>query len=704
MARRILLVLVLAALASRRADAQSVTGCNDQQDVPPAFMETVTVTGHRPFRDLATVEYPRRSLIGIAGSASEGALTAKDIEGRPSARPGDLLESVPGLVISQHSGEGKANQYYLRGFNLDHGTDFAVSVAGVPVNMPTHGHGQGWSDVNFLIPELVSGVQFRKGPYSADEGDFSTAGAANINYLNALERPLVQVTVGGLGYDRLLAAASPRIGAGNLLVAFETGTADGPWVTPEDYRRLNGVVRYSSGHTQPAMALTFMGYHARWTATDQVADRAVTDGLIPRFGSLDSSDGGTTHRYSMSAELQRSGTASTTNVLAYGIDSNLDLFSNFTYFLNDPVNGDQFEQVDRRRVFGVRANHRRRTRLSGRVLEQTMGLQVRHDRIGPLGLYATRDRQRLSTTRDDRVQQTSTGLYYQSELEITDRFRMSAGLRGDIYHFEVRSSLPENSGLDTTGLVSPKLGVVFAPSNTIEVYGNVGYGFHSNDARGVTITIDPVTRAQAERVTPLARTRGAEIGVRSILVPRLQTTVAVWGLTLDSELVFVGDAGTTEAGRPSRRFGVEWANYYSVRPWLTLDADLSWSSARFTDGDPIGSEIPGAVRHVASVGLSVTDRRFSGQLRVRYLGPRPLVEDGRVEASRSILVNAEAGYRIARGMRLVTDVLNLFDARASDIEYYYRSRLPDEPVTGIDDVHTHPVAPRTARVSLRFDF
>jgi len=704
MARRIFPVLVLATLATRAADTQSVTGCNDPQDVPPAFTDTVTVTGHRPFRDLATVEDPRRSLIGIAGSASEGALTAKDVEGRPSARPGDLLESVPGLVISQHSGEGKANQYYLRGFNLDHGTDFAVAVAGVPVNMPTHGHGQGWSDVNFLIPELVSGVQFKKGPYYADEGDFSTAGAANIIYANALERPLVQVTVGGLGYDRLLAAASPRIGAGNLLVAFETGTADGPWVTSEDYRRLNGVVRYGRGNTQQAMALTFMGYHARWTATDQVADRAVTEGLIPRFGSLDSSDGGETHRYSMSAELQRSGAASTTKVLAYGIDSNLDLFSNFTYFLDDPVNGDQFEQVDRRRVFGVLANHRRRTKLSGRVLEQTMGLQVRHDRIGPLGLYATRARQRLSTTRDDRVQQTSSGLYYQSELEFTDRFRVSAGLRGDVYHFDVRSNLSENSGIDTTGLVSPKLGVVFAPSTTIEVYGNVGYGFHSNDARGATMTIDPVTRTQAERVTPLVRTRGAEIGVRSILVPKLQTTVAVWGLTLDSELVFVGDAGTTEAGRPSRRFGVEWANYYSVRPWLTLDADLSWSSARFTDGDPIGSEIPGAVRHVASVGVSVTDRRFSGQLRVRYLGPRPLVEDGRVEAARSILVNAEAGYRIARGMRLVTDVLNLFDARASDIEYYYRSRLPDEPVTGVDDVHTHPVAPRTARVSLRFDF
>ena len=193
--------------------------------------------------------------------------------------------------------------------------------------------------------------------------------------------------------------------------------------------------------------------------------------------------------------------------------------------------------------------------------------------------------------------------------------------------------------------------------------------------------------------------------MRSILIPKVQTTVAVWGLALDSELVFVGDAGTTEAGRPSRRFGVEWANYYSPRPWLLMDADISWSSARFTDDDPVGWHIPGAVRQVASAGISINElRRFSGGLRLRYLGPRPIVEDASVQAKRSLLINAEAGYRVARGTHLVLDLLNLFDARASDIDYYYPSRLPGEPVAGVEDVHTHPVAPRTARVSLRVDF
>jgi hypothetical protein len=673
--------------------------------LPLALTAEVVVTGHRTFRNLAEVDNPAENLIGVADAASEGAVTAKAFENRPLLRPGEVLETIPGVVISQHSGEGKANQYYLRGFNLDHGTDFAVSVAGMPVNMPTHGHGQGWSDVNFLIPELVSGVQFKKGPYYAEEGDFSTAGAANINYVSFLARPLVRVTGGGDRFGRVLAAASPRVGSGHLLVALETGHNDGPWENPEGYQRVNGVLRYSRGDTRQGFSITAMGYDAQWTATDQVPSRAIEAGLISRFGTLDRSDGGQTHRYTLSAEMQRSGTSDTTKFVAYAMDYRLGLFSNFTYALNDPVNGDQFEQVDERRVFGGRVSHRRRARWLGRPVEHRFGVQVRHDQIGALGLYSTRQRQRLATTREDRVRQTSTGVYYQGEFEFTDTFRATAGLRGDLYRFVVRSDRPENAGTDVADLLSPKFGVVFAPSRKLEFYGNFGYGYHSNDGRGATITVDPVTGDPADRVAPLARTRGGEFGVRTILVPKLQTTIAVWGLSLDSELVFVGDAGTTEAGRPSRRVGVEWANYYSPRPWLTLDADLSWSSARFTDRDPAGAEIPGAVRQVASVGASMNDlHRVSGGFRVRYLGPRPLIEDASVRSRRSLLVNLEAGYRLAPRTRIVLDVVNLFDSRDSDIDYYYTSRLPGEPAQGVDDIHTHPLQPRTARVSLRFDF
>jgi len=673
--------------------------------LPLAFAADVTVSGHRTFRNLADADHPAASLIGLAGAASEGAVTAKQLEHRPLTRPGEVLETVPGLAISQHSGEGKANQYYLRGFNLDHGTDFAVNVAGVPVNMPTHGHGQGWSDVNFLIPELISGVQFKKGPYYAEEGDFSTAGAATINYVSFLDRPLVRLTGGGDGFGRIVAAASPRLGVGHLLVAMETGRNDGPWENPERYRRLNGVVRYSQGDSRQGFSITAMGYDAQWTATDQVPQRAVQEGAISRFGTLDASNGGATHRYTLSAEVQRSGVSDTTKVVGYVMNSGLDLFSNFTYFLNDPVNGDQFEQVDKRVVVGGRATHRRQVEWLGRTLEHGIGLQARYDHIGALGLYSTRRRERLAGIRDDRVGQSSIALHYQGQIEFTDRFRATGGVRGDVYRFAVHSNRPENSGIDTAGLLSPKLGVVFAPWRRLELYGNYGHGFHSNDARGATLAVDPSTGGQVDRVTPLARTRGGEFGLRTILVPRVQTTVAVWGLTLDSELVFVGDAGTTEAGRPSRRMGVEWANYFSPRPWLTVDADLSWSSARFTDNDPAGSAVPGAVRQVASVGASMSElRRFSGGLRLRYLGPRPLREDAAVKSRRSLVANMEAGYRMSPRTRFVIDVLNLFDSDDSDIDYYYLSRLQGEPVAGVYDIHTHPVQPRTARFGIQVVF
>lgn len=673
--------------------------------LPLAFTADVVVTGHRTFRNLAEVDDPAASLIGLASAASEGAVTARQLENRPVVRPGEVLETVPGLVISQHSGEGKANQYYLRGFNLDHGTDFAVSVAGIPVNMPTHGHGQGWSDVNFLIPELVSGIQFKKGPYYAEEGDFSTAGAANINYVSFLDRPLVRLTAGGDRFGRVLAAASPRVGAGHLLVAAETGHNDGPWINPEGYRRLNGVVRYSQGNTRQGFAITAMSYDARWTATDQIPRRAVDDGVIPRFGTLDGSDGGETHRRTLSAEVQQSGTSHTTHAVGYAMDYGLDLFSNFTYLLNDPVNGDQFEQVDERQAYGGRIGHRRQGRWLGRSLEHRIGAQVRHDQIGALGLYATRQRVRLAATREDRARQTSTGLYYSGELELTDRFRATAGVRGDLYRFAVHSDLPDNSGTATDGLVSPKFGAVFAPSRTWELYANFGYGYHSNDARGATISIDPITGQPTDAVTPLVRTRGGELGLRTIVIPKVHTTLAVWGLTLDSELVFVGDAGTTEAGRPSRRAGIEWATYYSPRPWVTVDADVSFSSARFTDGDPAGPAIPGAVRQVASIGASLSElQRFSAGVRLRYLGRRPLIEDASVASTRSMMANVNAGYRVAPGARFVIEALNLFDAADSDIDYFYVSRLPGEPQDGIADVHTHPVQPRTIRVGMELTF
>ncbi len=665
----------------------------------------VTVTGPGTFVNLADAEDPAGNLVGIAQSASQGAITARQLAVRPIMRAGEVLETIPGVVISQHSGEGKANQFYLRGFNLDHGTDFATTVAGIPVNMPTHGHGHGYSDVSYLIPELVSGVQFSKGPYFADQGDFATAGSANINYTNSLDRPLVRVGAGQDGFFRTLVAASPRLGRGTLLAAFEGGRNDGPWVIPDDYERLNGIVRYTQGDTVNGFSLTGMGYRATWDSTDQIPKRAVDQGLVDRFGALDTTDGGDSYRYSGSFDWQQTRGNAATRVTAYGLAYDLDLYSNFTFLLDDPENGDQFHQKDHRFVSGAKATHRRQSRWRGRAVQNSLGVQLRNDSISTVGLYHTVARELFDTTREDEVLQTSGAVFAQNETSWSPTLRTLGGLRAEAFRFDVTSDNPLNSGTESAGIVSPKGGVVVGPFGGTEFYLNAGLGFHSNDARGVTITVDPATGGPVERVTPLARAKGVEGGVRTVAVKGLQSSLTVWSLNLDSELVFVGDAGTTNAGRPSHRHGIELANYYSPAPWLTLDFDWTWSHGHFTDGDPAGDAIPGAAETVISAGAAVDDvRGVFGSARLRYFGPRPLIEDDSVRSDATAIVNLQAGYKVTPRVRLLFDIFNLLDAEDSDVDYYYTSRLPGEPEGGVEDIHFHPTIPFTARLSIALAF
>ncbi|HEY0160129.1 MAG TPA: TonB-dependent receptor [Thermoanaerobaculia bacterium] len=665
----------------------------------------VVVTARQTFRNLADLNEPVNGLLGIADSATAGVVTAKEIERRPFQRAGEMLETVPGVIVSQHSGEGKANQYYLRGFNLDHGTDIAVTVAGVPVNMPTHGHGQGYADANFLIPELVSAVQYKKGPYYAEEGDFASAGAVNVNYVSLLEQPLAVAQAGSGAFGRALVAASPKLGGGYLLYALEAGTNDGPWLRPDEFRKANGVLRYTRGDQRGGFSITATTYGARWNSTDQIPRRAVNAGTLAQFGTIYPSDGGNTSRTTLSSEWQRNASSTLTQAAAYAIRYRLNLFSNFTYFLDDPADGDQFEQADDRLVAGARGSHRWLARWGNTSAENVVGVQLRRDDIRNVGLYRTRERTRLSTTRQDRVRQESVGVYAQTALQWSSWLRTVAGLRADHYRFDVRAREPANSGRDAASMLSPKLSAIFGPWRNMELYANAGSAFHSNDARGATIRVDPATGEPAERVTPLVRSRGAEVGLRSTPVPRVHVTAALWGLDLASELLFVGDAGTTEATRPSRRTGVELAAFYNVRDWLAFDAEYAYSRARFHDADAAGERIPGAVEGVASVGVSLIEfGRLSAELRYRYFGPRPLVEDDSVRSDASHLVNARAGYRITPRIRLDFDVFNILDARTSDIDYFYASRLPGEPAEGIEDVHFHPVGKRAFRVGVTTSF
>jgi hypothetical protein len=642
-----------------------------------------------------TVTAPRP----VDNAASELHVPGYTLNERPVTRPGQVLEAAPGLIVVQHSGEGKANQYFLRGFNLDHGTDLAITFDGMPINMPTHAHGQGYADVNWLIPEMVDEVNIRKGPYYADEGDFSSAGALHVNYSDRLAKNLVATTMGSYGYWRGLAAASVPFGAGMLTGAGEVMLYNGPWDIPDAARKFNGFLRYSEGTQADGIAVTAMAYTNSWHSTDQIPARAVAEGIIDRFGTIDPTDGGDTQRYSLSARWGRSNATSAQRVEAYAIYSTLNLYNNFTYFLDNPVNGDQFQQSDKRFILGLKASNTAKHKFAGFDAETQVGLQVRYDNI-QLGLFDTYLRTPLSTVLADHVNETSIGLYGQTSIKWNDWFSSNLGLRGDLFLASVDSNTPSNSGNVASFLPSPKLGLVFGPFADTKYFFNAGLGFHSNDARGATIAVDPLTGTPQQRVPLLVRSKGAEIGARTLAIKGLDSAIAFFILVFDSEIIFAGDAGTTEASRPSRRIGVEWSNHYQPVPWLLFDADLAWTQARFTNYDPVGNFIPGAPAFVASGGLSLgAETGWYGGVRLRYFGARPLIENGGVVSNPTTLVNGRLGYLFENGIRLQLDVLNLFNTQASQIDYYYASQLRNESAP-VNDIHFHPVEPLALRLTL----
>ena len=645
--------------------------------------------------------------IGRADSSSEGSLTRQQIEARANYRGGELLEGTPGLIVTQHSGEGKANQYFLRGMNLDHGTDLAISVDGMPVNQRTHGHGQGYSDLNFLIPDLVSEMQYRKGPYAAEDGDFSAAGSMQVLLPYRLERSIAEAGVGGLGYRRFLLADAPQAAAGNLMYALEVLRTDGPWTRPDDFRRFNGLLRYADGSTQNGFTVTAMANQGSWHATNQVPKRAVDSGMIGRWDTLDPSDGGESSRYSLSGAWSRTGASSATSANAYLIRSHMQLWSNFTFYQDDPVNGDQFEQRDQRVTTGVHLKHTAFASWGGREIENTYGFQARNDNI-KIGLFHSAQRAVISTTRSDHVVESSGAIYYQNGVRWNNWFRTLAGLRGDYYVADVNSDKQANSGRARGELISPKINLVFGPWARTEYYLNAGRGFRSNDARGATITVDPKDPARAAVREPLlVHATGYETGVRSTLVPNLQSAFTLFRLDFQSELLFQGDAGTTsDTGRSSRRVGFEFSNLYTPAAWLSIDADIAYAKARYVGADAaaVGDRVPGAVEGVATLTATVDHQgSYYGSMRVRHFGPRPLVEDNSLRSASTTLVSGRLGYKFDKQTRLQLDMFNLFNRRASQIDYAYSSQLKGEaaPVT---DIHFHPAEPRSLRLSLILGF
>jgi outer membrane receptor protein involved in Fe transport len=643
--------------------------------------------------------------VGTSGAASQGSVTAALIANRPALRPGELLEFVPGVIVTQHSGDGKANQYFLRGFNLDHGTDFATFVDGMPVNMRTHAHGQGYTDLNFLIPELVDRINYKKGPYYADEGDFASAGAAHMGLANKLKENTASVSVGENKYIRSVLTGSTPLGAGSLVYGAELGHNNGPWTNPEAFHKSIGVLRYTQGGSDSQFSVTGMAYKGGWYASNQIPLRAVQSGELDPYGAIDPSDGGRTSRYSLSASLRQRTSETLLQANAYVVQSSLDLYNNFTYFLDDPVDGDQSRQTEKRRMTGFDVGQTWFSHWGGFDVSNKIGVQGRYDYLSPLALYKTRNQQITGVITQGTVKEASAGAYLENTVQWLSWMRTTAGLRYDRYRFDVDSNIAGNSGKVSAGTTSPKISMVLGPWAKTEFFLNYGEGFHSNDARGTTVHLTPRELEPIDPVTPLVKTRGAELGVRTEFLPGLQSSMALWKLRSASELVFSGDAGDTSASRGSYRSGIEWNNHYIANDWLLFDLDLAYSRAHYTEHNEAGDYIPGAIGKVASFGATVIDvGPWSGAFQMRYFGPRPLIEDNSKRSATTAIAYARVGYKLNRSWAVSLDVFNLFDRKASDVDYYYASRLPGEPAEGVDDFHYHPAESRSFRLTLKATF
>jgi Carboxypeptidase regulatory-like domain/TonB-dependent Receptor Plug Domain/TonB dependent receptor-like, beta-barrel len=718
-----------------------------------------------------TVEVQGRedSLIGIADSATQGTVGAKEIEDRPILRSGEILETVPGLIITQHAGGGKANQYFLRGFNLDHGTDFAVFLDGMPLNLPSHAHGEGYADMNTVTPEFVQRLNYEKGPYYAEVGNYSSAGSANIQFYKTFPQNFFQVELGMYDYARAVFGVSHKLGPGVLLFGGEAYYENGPWKHTDAYAKFNGLLTYSQGDATNGFSITGRAYHGKWNSSDQIPDTAVP--LVGFFGALNPTDGGNSQRYSLQAEWHHQGTNSATSVTAYGFYYDLDLFSDFTYYLNDPIKGDQFEQQDRRWVAGFDAAHTIFSHWFGRKVENTFGLQLRNDWVHN-GLYRTEDRVRTdkndsnacnaepipecdnnpdliavlpAATDLNKFTDTMVSFYVENKTQWAEKIRSVLALRGDeaIYSNTnltppyVATELPGapvinfaqlNSGSVSQFLPSPKASLIFGPWFNTEFYIQGGFSFHSNDVRGATQRIEPISPdypfpTPTTPVSPLVQTKGAEIGVRTVAVPHLQSTLSLWYLHSNSELQQDGDTGATvPSASPSNRYGIEWANYYT--PWknLAFDLDFADSRALFTEVDPAdaaytnvgsgqypvqgpgGKWVPEAVGIVLSSGVTVQNYKgFWGSLRLRAFGPRNLTSDAIYRSSSTLLVNAEVGYHINKNWSVSAQLLNLLDRYDHDIDYAYISRITPTAAAAFGDV-MHPTEPFQVRFLLRYAF
>ena len=653
---------------------------------PPAELPPVVVTAPPPF-----------------SSSSEQLIPGRDFELRPQGRPADILRLIPGMIIGQHQGGGKAEQYILRGFDADHGTDVALFVDGLPINLRSHAHGQGYADQHFVIPETLKQVDVYKGPYFPEFGDFATAATVDFVTLDVVPENVVEMAGGSWNTQRFLTLLSPTRDRLKTLIAVEAYATDGPFDHALNYIRFNLFAKASASLSDDVDASGWISYlNSNWDASGQIPERAVRLGLIDRFGAIDDSEGGNTQRFNANADLRwRLSDAETVRVHGYAQYYQLDLFSDFTFFLNDPINGDEIEQSDRRRtVAGLDASYERRDELWGTPLVSTGGFQFRMDRPRVV-LSHVADRHLLERTQDVNVFETSYSPYVKFDLTPFPWLRFMTGARGDVFYYDVHNNLTgvpdQPDGSVVRAIPSAKANLALGPWYQTELYGNFGTGFHSNDARAVVS--NPTLAA-------LAQATGWEFGVRTHILPRTELFFTWWWLNLSSELVFNGDEGTTEPSGASRRQGLEFGVKHRPFDWLTFTGNVTYTPvAEFFNGNAI----PLAPRVTALADLTARlPFGLSANATLRYIGNRWADEERQQTARGYTLIDLGARYRYPLTSRVALDAFvtmeNVANVDWREAQFFFTSRLRGEPAAGVPDIHYTPGNPRTllGGVAVRF--
>lgn len=623
-------------------------------------------------------------LIGAARAASEGTVGGADLGVRPLLRVAELLEVVPGLIAAQHSGSGKANQYFLRGFNLDHGTDFAGYLDDVPMNLRTHGHGQGYLDLNGIIPELIDRVDFRKGPYRADVGDNALAGASFMHTVRKFAAPFLSVEAGSYGWLRAAGGGSYDLGAGEMTLAGQWKTYDGPWQLPEHLQHISTYVKYAAPAGFGQWEASLSSYNADWRPTEQIPERAIGTPICANaFCALDKSATGHTLRHIATLRL----TGDDWKATAYAQYYDWNMYSDSTYDY-------QIRQWDERMVYGGKAE--KDFRLND-ALDFSTGVETRYDDIQRVEVDHTDQRVFINYVGAHRAREFSGAAYTEANWRPLERLRVMAGLRADYYDFQTHATQPGFlQGSANDHIVSPKAALAWQLSDTLEAYANWGRGFHSNDARGVTASDPPVPG--------LVRGTGEEIGGR-YQKGSFSFTATYWWLDVDSELKFVGDSNSVEPGASSRRHGYELVSFWRPLPQLAFDASWTVSSARYYGplATPGETHIAGAIESAGELGVSFIHGPWELSGRLRHLGPYPLIEDNSQRASPEDIVNTRAAWKRGPWM-LYGELLNVFGSQGKDIVYWYESYLPAIDAAPTEGRMSRAVEPRTLRVGLRYQF